>query len=123
MSEAPVHHTHANGVTHGHTTTLVPNAVELLQQVEDFAASLQSEAAIALRRLVRSGVLADATEWTYTAVDAQVYDPAWYRALIATQHEHPPAAPVEEPFFYLPPWWPVPAARRARPSRAPPDVR
>jgi len=116
MGEPPVRHSHGDDLTHTHATTLAPSAVELLQGLEDFAAGLQPAAALALRRLLQAGLLAQAGSQAGTAEDRAGYEHAWYRGHIATHHEHAPGASVASgaPYLYLPPWWP---ARAARPSR------
>ena len=118
MAEAGVPHSHPGRGVHSHVTALAPPVIELFQQIEDFAASLPPDAASALRRLLRAGLVAEAREHDGSVAEVVGYQHDWYRAFIATQHEHPAAAPLTDPYLYRPPWWPAPAIRR----RTPPPV-
>jgi hypothetical protein len=118
MQAPSIRHSHPDGTSHTHVTVVAPAISALLQQLEDFVAALQPEESVALLRLVKSGLLAEDGGASREPGGRDPYGHAWYRAYVATHHEHPGGAtPIGDGdvFPYLPAWWPV---RTARPGAA-----
>jgi hypothetical protein len=102
-----IRHTHEDGSEHEHATEMAPEAMAFLQKIEEIAGGLSPDEGMALRRLVKAGLMAD--EQTVEALTADTAGFHWdpYTGYYHYHYVQPApmyvqAAPV---YVYYPWWW------------------